>query len=65
MICPKCSHNVQQIYSLHLDADELKNKMRRTLYKTKRLNKIRSSKSDDITIIAIKEEPSINSFLDE
>jgi hypothetical protein len=59
MICPKCSHNLQSIHSLYLNAEELTKTMRRTLYKTKRLNRIRSSNSNDITIIGIKEEPSI------
>jgi len=59
MICLKCSHHLQRIYSLHNDAEELTKQMRQTLSKTKRLNRIRSSNSDDITIIAIKKEPSI------
>jgi len=62
MICPKCSHNLENIHSLHLNAEELTKKMHRTLYKTKRLNRIRSSNSDDITIIGIKKEPSIISM---
>ncbi len=56
LICLKCSQNLQRIYSLHLDAEELKKKMRRTLCKTKRLNRIRSS---NIDAIAIKQEPSV------
>jgi hypothetical protein len=59
MICIKCSHHLQRIYSLHNDADELTKQMRQTLSKTKRLNRIRSSNSDDITIIAVKNEPAM------
>jgi len=58
MICLKCSHNLQNIHSLHLNAEELTKNIRRTLHKTKRLNRIRSSNMNDITIIGIKEEPS-------
>ncbi len=39
MICPKCCHNLQQIYSLHKDAEQLTEKIRHTWYKTKRLNR--------------------------
>ncbi len=65
MICLKCSQNLEHIHSLHLNAEELTKKIRRTLYKTKRLHRIRSLNSNnaDISIIAIKKEPSIESVV--
>lgn len=61
MICPKCSHHLQRIHSLHIDANELTKQMKQRVSKTKRLNRIRSSKSDDITIISVKKEPAMTS----
>ena len=43
MLCPKCCHNLQHIYSLHKDAEQLTEKIRHTCYKTKRLNRARHS----------------------
>lgn len=44
MICPKCCQNLQEVYSLHKNAEELKEKLRQTLYKTKRLNRTHHSR---------------------
>jgi hypothetical protein len=44
MICPKCCHNLQQVYSLHKNAEELTEKIRHSWYKTKRLNRARHSR---------------------
>jgi len=44
MLCPKCCHNLQQVYSLHKNAEELTEKIRHTWYKTKRLNRTRHSR---------------------
>jgi hypothetical protein len=44
MICPKCCENLQQVYSLHKNAEELTEKLRHTWYKTKRLNRTRHSR---------------------
>jgi hypothetical protein len=41
MICPKCCDNLQRVYSLHKDAEQLTEKIRHTWYKTKRLNRAR------------------------
>jgi hypothetical protein len=41
MICPKCCHDLQHVYSLHNDAEELTAKIRHTWSKTKRLNRAR------------------------
>jgi hypothetical protein len=41
MICPKCCHDLQQIYALHHDAEQLIEKIRHTWHKTKRLNRAR------------------------
>jgi hypothetical protein len=41
MICPKCCQNLQQVYSLHKNAEQLTEKIRHTWHKTKRLNRTR------------------------
>ncbi|CAF3215361.1 unnamed protein product [Rotaria sp. Silwood2] len=43
MICPKCCHDLQRVYSLHKDAEELTKKIHHTWCKTKRLNRARHS----------------------
>ncbi|CAF0793971.1 unnamed protein product [Rotaria sordida] len=45
MICPKCCQDLQRVYLLHKDAEELTKKIRHTWYKTKRLNRARYSHS--------------------
>lgn len=45
MICPKCSQDLQRIYSLHHDAEQLIEKIRHTCQKTKRLNHNRPLRS--------------------
>ncbi|CAF3684565.1 unnamed protein product [Adineta steineri] len=45
MICLKCCQNLQKINSLYKDAEELKEKIRHTWHKTKRLNRARHSRS--------------------
>ncbi|UJR14919.1 hypothetical protein I4U23_001902 [Adineta vaga] len=63
IICLKCCNNLQHVYSLHLDAEELTEKLRRTCYKTKRLQRIRHSSSKTETNIEIKVEPSLTNHI--
>ncbi len=76
MICPKCCQNLQQVYSLHKNAQELTEKIRHTWSKTKRLNRTRHARwnfsrtssspslptiaTDENPIITIKEEMQID-----
>ncbi|CAF0888210.1 unnamed protein product [Adineta steineri] len=57
IICSKCCNNLQNLHSLHVNAEELTNKIHRTCYKTKRLNRIRQSYSINRMNREIKEEP--------
>ncbi|CAF3738499.1 unnamed protein product [Rotaria sp. Silwood1] len=52
MICPKCCHDLQRVYSLHKDAEELTKKIHHTWCKTKRLNRTRHS---HLTLISTNE----------
>jgi hypothetical protein len=54
----KCCDHLQNVHSLHLNAEELTSKIRRICHKTKRLNRIRYSHTE--LNIEIKEEPSTN-----
>jgi hypothetical protein len=70
MICPRCCQNLQQVYSLHKNAEELIEKIRHSWTKTKRLNRTRhlrsngnlptspfsTSTSNDTLPVIIKEE---------
>lgn len=58
VICLKCSRNLQRVHSLHLDADELAEKLRRTCHKTKRLHRIRQLRSTDEPSVEVKVEAS-------
>ena len=55
MICPKCCQNLQRVYSLYRDAEQLTEELRRTWLKTKRLHRVRHSNS---TISIINENTS-------
>ena len=41
LICPKCCHDLQRVYALHTDAEQLTDKIRHAWHKTKRLNRAR------------------------
>ncbi|CAF3644519.1 unnamed protein product [Rotaria socialis] len=41
MICLKCCQDLQRVYTLHKDAEDLTTKIRHTWHKTKRLNRAR------------------------
>ena len=41
MLCPKCCQNMQRVYALHNDAEQLVDRIRHTWQKTKRLNRAR------------------------
>ena len=41
MLCPKCCQDLQRVYALHNDAEQLVERIRHTWHKTKRLNRTR------------------------
>lgn len=41
MLCPNCCQNLQRVYALHNDAEQLVERIRHTWHKTKRLNRAR------------------------
>ncbi|CAF1559274.1 unnamed protein product [Rotaria magnacalcarata] len=65
IICLRCCDNLQRLHSLHLDAEEVTKKIRRSFHKTKRLNQIRRSSSKNEKVIEIKEESSPVEILTE
>ena len=58
LICLKCCNNLQRVHSLHTDAEDLTEKIRRTCSKTKRLHRIRHSSPKHETDIKVKIESS-------